>query len=89
MHGWSFRRLVTGLRQWVPKLKEGGFAEVVFEDALEMLIDQLNSLGSQDSLTVQSLVNNMQDQMVSYIDQHLSMKLHAFCRSLKQQPSVS
>lgn len=58
-------RLVTCLRQWVPKLKEGGFTELVFEDALEMLIDQLNSLGQDDSLTIASLEENFRDDMVS------------------------
>ena len=58
-------RLVTCLRQWVPKLKEGGFTELVFEDSLEMLIDQLNSLGQRDSITVASLEENFRDDMVS------------------------
>ncbi len=58
-------RLVTCLRQWVPKLKEGGFTDLVFEDPLEMLIDQLNSLGQSDSLTVASLEENFRDDMVS------------------------
>ena len=55
---------MTCLRQWVPKLKDGGFTELVFEDPLEMLIDQLNSLGETDTLTVASLEENFRDAMV-------------------------
>ena len=57
---------MTCLRQWVPKLKEGGFTDLVFEDPLEMLIDQLNSLGQSDSLTVASLEENFRDDMVRF-----------------------
>ena len=57
-------RVVTCLRQWVPKLKATGFSEVVFEDALDMLIDQLNSLGQADTLTLQTLESNMRDDTV-------------------------
>ena len=53
------------MRQWVPKLKDCGYSELVFEDALEMLIDQLNSLGQNDALTLASLENNMRDDMAS------------------------
>lgn len=58
-------RVVTCLRQWVPKLKDCGFSEVVFEDALDMLIDQLNSLGEADTLTLEALQNNIRDDTVS------------------------
>lgn len=57
-------RVVTCLRQWVPKLKGAGFSEIVFEDALDMLTDQLNSLGQQDSLTLAVLESNMRDDTV-------------------------
>lgn len=58
--------MVTCLRQWVPKLKAAGFSEIVFEDALDMLIDQLNSLGQADSLTLETLESNMRDDTVQF-----------------------
>lgn len=42
-----------------------GYQELVFEDAMEVVIDQLNALGTQDPLTVQSLEGNMRDGMIS------------------------
>ncbi len=42
-----------------------GYQELVFEDAMEVIIDQLNALGTQDPLTVQSLEGNMRDGMIS------------------------
>ena len=53
------------MRQWQPKLIEGGVQELVFEDAQDMIIDQLNSLGTADALTVPALEANMRDQGVS------------------------
>ena len=42
-----------------------GYQELVFEDAMEVIIDQLNALGTQDPLTVKSLEGNMRDGMIS------------------------
>ena len=53
------------MRQWKPKMVEAGFQELVFEDAMEVIVDQLNALGTQDPLTVMSLENNMRDGMLS------------------------
>ncbi|KAK9846306.1 hypothetical protein WJX81_001294 [Elliptochloris bilobata] len=58
-------RVVTCLRQWRPKLMETGFQELVFEDALEVLIDQLNSLGTAEPLTVRQLEDNLRDASLS------------------------
>ena len=53
------------MRQWKPKMVEAGFQELVFEDAMEVIVDQLNALGTQDPLTVMSLESNMRDGMLS------------------------
>ena len=52
-------RVVTCLRQWKAKLVEAGFQELVFEDAMEVVIDQLNSLGTAEPLKVAMLEENM------------------------------
>ena len=52
-------RVVTCLRQWKAKLVEAGFQELVFEDAMEVVIDQLNSLGTAEPLQVAMLEENM------------------------------
>lgn len=44
---------------------EHGFQELVFEDAMEVIVDQLNALGTQDPLTIVSLESNMRDGMLS------------------------
>ena len=38
---------------------EAGFQELVFEDAMEVVIDQLNSLGTPEPLQVAMLEENM------------------------------
>ncbi len=38
---------------------EAGFQELVFEDAMEVVIDQLNSLGTAEPLKVTMLEENM------------------------------
>ena len=53
------------MRQWKSKMVEAGFQELVFEDAMEVIVDQLNALGTQDPLTVKSLESNMRDGMLS------------------------
>ena len=53
------------MRQWRPKLLEAGVQELVFEDAQDMVIDQLNSLGTLDEVTVPVLEANMRDAGVS------------------------
>lgn len=58
-------RVVTCMRQWKPKLVEAGVQELVFEDAQDLIIDQLNSLGTTDPLTVSVLENNMRDSSIS------------------------
>lgn len=58
-------RVVTCIRQWKQKMVDHGYQELVFEDAMEVIIDQLNALGTQDPLTVQSLEGNMRDGMIS------------------------
>ena len=52
-------RVVTCLRQWKNKMVEAGFQELVFEDAMEVVIDQLNSLGTAEPLKVTMLEENM------------------------------
>jgi hypothetical protein len=52
-------RVVTCMRQWKGKLVEAGFQELVFEDAMEVVIDQLNSLGTEEPLKVAMLEENM------------------------------
>ncbi len=52
-------RVVTCIRQWKGKLVEAGFQELVFEDAMEVVIDQLNSLGTEEPLKVAMLEENM------------------------------
>lgn len=59
------RRVVTCIRQWKQKMVDHGYQELVFEDAMEVIIDQLNALGTPDPLTVQSLEGNMRDGMIS------------------------
>lgn len=39
--------------------------ELVFEDAQDMIIDQLNSLGTSDAVTIPVLEANMRDSGVS------------------------
>jgi ubiquitin thioesterase protein OTUB1 len=56
---------VTRIRQWRKKLLDRGFEELVFDDAMEMLIDQLNSLGTDEALTVQQLEVNMRESCLS------------------------
>ncbi len=51
--------MVTCLRQWKNKLVEAGFQELVFEDAMEVVIDQLNSLGTAEPLQTAMLEENM------------------------------
>lgn len=51
--------MVTCLRQWKNKMVEAGFQELVFEDAMEVVIDQLNSLGTAEPLKVAMLEENM------------------------------
>ena len=51
--------MVTCLRQWKNKLVEAGFQELVFEDAMEVVIDQLNSLGTTEPLKIATLEENM------------------------------
>ena len=52
-------RVVTCLRKWKNKLVEAGFQELVFEDAMEVVIDQLNSLGTAEPLKTGTLEENM------------------------------
>lgn len=61
----SCHRVVTCLRQWKKKLVETGFQTLVFEDAMEVVIDQLNSLGTTEPLVVSQLEANMRDAMLS------------------------
>ena len=42
-----------------------GYQELVFEDAMEVIIDQLNALGTEDPLTIASLEGNMRDGVIS------------------------
>ncbi|KAK9824088.1 hypothetical protein WJX72_007637 [[Myrmecia] bisecta] len=58
-------RVVTCIRQWRKKMIDSGFQELVFEDAMEVIFDQLNSLDTDDPLTVASLEGNMRDGMLS------------------------
>lgn len=56
---------MTCIRQWKAKLIAVGFQELVFEDAMEIVIDQLNSLGTTEPLNVPQLEANMRDAMLS------------------------
>lgn len=57
--------MVTCIRQWKAKLVGVGFQEMVFEDAMEIVIDQLNSLGTAEPLSVPQLEDNFCDAMLS------------------------
>ncbi len=57
--------MVTCIRQWKAKLIAVGFQELVFEDAMDIVIDQLNSLGTAEPLSVAQLEANMRDAMLS------------------------
>jgi hypothetical protein len=57
--------VVTCIRQWKAKLVAVGFQEMVFEDAMEIVIDQLNSLGTAESLSVAQLEHNFCEPMLS------------------------
>ncbi|MCJ1428372.1 hypothetical protein MMC29_006281 [Sticta canariensis] len=46
-------------------LLDAGMQELVFEDAQDMIIDQLNSLGTTDALVIPVLEANMRDPGVS------------------------
>lgn len=58
-------RFVTAMRQWKPRLIQAGIMELVFEDAQDLLIDQLNSLGTPDPMTISALESNMRDESIS------------------------
>ncbi|KAK9815200.1 hypothetical protein WJX73_010822 [Symbiochloris irregularis] len=58
-------RVVTCMRQWKPRLIAAGYQELVFEDAQEMIMDQLNSLGTADPVMLPALETNMRDAGVS------------------------
>ena len=53
------------MRQWKSRLTQAGIMELVFEDAQDLLIDQLNSLGTSDPMTVSALESNMRDDSIS------------------------
>ena len=53
------------MRQWKGRLIQAGIMELVFEDAQDLLIDQLNSLGTSDPMTVTALESNMRDESIS------------------------
>lgn len=60
------------MRQWKPRLVQAGIHELVFEDAQDLLIDQFNSLGTPDSITVAALESNMRDDSISPMVRWLS-----------------
>ena len=53
------------MRQWKSRLIDAGIMELVFEDAQDLLIDQLNSLGTSDPMTISALESNMRDENLS------------------------
>lgn len=63
---------------------EHGFQELVFEDAMEVIIDQLNALGTQDALTIASLENNMRDGMLSNMV-IMYMRMLTSCETQRRQ----
>ena len=73
-------RVVTCLRQWKNKLVEAGFQELVFEDAMEVVIDQLNSLGTEEPLKIAMLAENM--RCVIQIMHALMLQAHSLTHIL-------
>ena len=63
---------------------EHGFQELVFEDAMEVIVDQLNALGTQDPLTIVSLENNMRDGMLSNMV-IMYMRMLTSCETQRRQ----
>ena len=63
---------------------EHGFQELVFEDAMEVIVDQLNALGTQDPLTIVSLESNMRDGMLSNMV-IMYMRMLTSCETQRRQ----
>lgn len=63
---------------------EHGFQELVFEDAMEVIVDQLNALGTQDPLTIISLESNMRDGMLSNMV-IMYMRMLTSCETQRRQ----
>ena len=63
---------------------EHGFQELVFEDAMEVIVDQLNALGTQDPLTIISLESNMRDGMLSNLV-IMYMRMLTSCETQRRQ----
>ncbi|GFR40095.1 hypothetical protein Agub_g643 [Astrephomene gubernaculifera] len=59
-------RFMSVVREWKGRLIEGGIQELVFEDAMELLLDQLTEITKpHTNYTHQQLLVNMRDDMVS------------------------
>ena len=59
-------RLLGQVRAWKPKLVDQGYQELVFEDAQDMLTDQLATIASSsDPMSLDILECNFRDDTVS------------------------
>ncbi|GAX72818.1 hypothetical protein CEUSTIGMA_g273.t1 [Chlamydomonas eustigma] len=60
------RRFIECINGWRQKLVEAHFQELVFEDAMELLLEQVSTIGNNDNpMTKETLTINMRDDMVS------------------------
>ena len=75
--------MVTCLRQWKAKLVEAGFQELIFEDAMEVVIDQLNSLGTAEPLKVAMLEENMRYATRSGVSYGAELQEQVSCSCLQ------
>ncbi|KAG2448866.1 hypothetical protein HYH02_006216 [Chlamydomonas schloesseri] len=60
-------RFMSVVQSWKGKLVEGGFQELVFEDAMELLLEQVKEVtrASTDQFSQEKLLVNMRDDTVS------------------------
>ncbi|KAG2432857.1 hypothetical protein HXX76_008590 [Chlamydomonas incerta] len=59
-------RFLSVVQSWKAKLVEGGFQELVFEDAMDLLLEQVKEVTkASDQFSQEKLLVNMRDDMVS------------------------
>lgn len=62
----SWPRFIACVKGWKAKLVESHFQELVFEDAMELLLEQVSAIGREkDPMTMDLLLTNLRDDMVS------------------------
>jgi hypothetical protein len=63
---WPALRFIDCVKGWKTKLIECHFQELVFEDAMDLLLDQVSAIGrDKDPMTLDLLITNLRDDMVS------------------------